>query len=615
MVLLKLVGDRVALLGQPYIIWHADESMSLQDSLTILLDGLNHPGKRSFLQEYILLRSGSTLDVGSKISSLGFEMGEALTVQSKSVANAPALDRIDPSLRTAGPYMATPAPQMNTSFPQHLAAVSAQQTIMEEVSQAVHMRFKEELSRMEQTRKQKEVERHEKQNMVDARNHALLMDFLKKFGLFSYAPKLKSIGVRTLNNLCGRSSQEISTIGITLRQSFELISEAHDEMVRRKLPIDWCERLTDLYHRYNPARVEQVPSIMKEWEGQETDVWNALRAKYEAALFQETMSDVKRALEPKQPVTSTAGLKDVVEHASRVATQMKTAQPNMDMYCCPTCGNLFQIPPSKVLSETLEALQDERKKFDDISEGWMRKEKELRATITKLTHQLQFAEAECAKQNQSLIDQTKWCESLEQKLKLTQSRLTDVTQEFDHAIYRAREENIASQSPSLHHQQHQHNTIVEPSYQHSPYIPPTSALRGTPERYPLSDQISNSRRREEMLISSQHPTNQSLVNSPEKRSRHAMPDAVEASSTLDKTKLRQRLIEFYAYHAPDKVHLVDLIIQQCAGKEHELERLMDLQPIVVRNYSTNTENEAPAQNTAIPGIQSQARIPNVRWAH
>ena len=47
-------------------------------------------------------------------------------------------------------------------------------------------------------------------------------------------------------------------------------------------------------------------------------------------------------------------------------------------------------------------------------------------------------------------------------------------------------------------------------------------------------------------------------------------------------KLRRKVVDFYLKHCPEKLEMVDYVMQQWAGKESELERLVMVQPSIAR---------------------------------
>eukprot|EP00760_Papus_ankaliazontas_P005829 PhM_4_TR12783/c0_g1_i1/m.100795 len=101
-----------------------------------------------------------------------------------------------------------------------------------------------------------------------------------------------------------------------------------------------------------------------------------------------------------------------------------------------------------------------------------------------------------------------------------------------------------------------------------------------------------------------------------------VPPPPPTSSTLtpqERGRLRTRLTAFYAQHAPNKVDLVDAIIDSCAGREHELERLMEMQqqPIAgVAGSSSSSRGATPMSIGGFGAAKTPSPSPGVRsWAH
>mgnify|MGYP001566693285 FL=1 len=54
------------------------------------------------------------------------------------------------------------------------------------------------------------------------------------------------------------------------------------------------------------------------------------------------------------------------------------------------------------------------------------------------------------------------------------------------------------------------------------------------------------------------------------------------ASSNSRYDTRRRLVDFYMKHAPEKLDMVDFVMHQWAGREDELERLMRVEPTVIR---------------------------------
>jgi DNA-directed RNA polymerase subunit M/transcription elongation factor TFIIS len=359
-------------------------------------------------------------------------------------------------------------------------------------------------------------------------------DFLNANHAGHFIVPFTGIGIRTLADLCNHTAAQVAVVTGDPLTAFRLITAAHDHMKRTGLHIDWLERVSRLYQAYNPGKANQVASLLKAYVGEEENLWRSIREKYEPELSARSMltSDAASAspVRGRLPVGSSSDYQPTLPAEAPLAPSgglVRSATTSQgEVVYCPACRHGF-VHTSSAITATHAAEASEAKKHE-LQERQQTAvvTSELSEAVQRLTERLSDAQ-QIAQHYEGV------CKEQEQWIRMLEQRVADMNQ--------AMAESMMSGSPNSTRRlpggpsEALEGSGVHNSYSAAPPGPSDSAKRAAP-----------------------------LLTGPER------------------AKLRRRLVDFYLKYSPDKVEMVDVVLQQWAGREDELERLMAVEPSVVR---------------------------------
>ena len=449
MVLLRVRSQGDALFRHTIVPWIVDAGAALVDALGSLLPELRtRLEAEEFLQRYELWFRGSPIDVYSTPDVLQLGAGSEIFVKA----------RRGPEMRGRDEFSRVPESTISGGLgtdPQQIAS----RILFDEFLEAHHLAFSK--------------------------------------------AELQSIGISSLVELCCRSSDEVanaiarteghsgtSKVGL-VSTAYRLITQAHEELVRRRISFEWASRLKALYRIYNPAKVDQVPSLLEAYVGEEEDLWYALREKYEPHAAATPSNS------PPRSSTTAAG-----PQTGQIAS-------------CPACGHNFMVEAKNHLQD----LEERRQLHEDYSrdrERWRIREKELEGTIERLKNEASDARQRADHFEGMSKEQEVWLGLVEKRLAAAEDQL------------------VQRQLVAVKHVPDDPRPVIRDSAE----IP----VRQAP----------------------------------------ASPKLITKFSPEDRASLRKRLVSFYLRYSPEKIELVDHVLAQWKGREKELERLISVEPSIVR---------------------------------
>ena len=533
MVLLRLRSMGEALFRHNLVPWIARDKEPLLASIESILPELVEPlSADGFLAKYELWHNGHFVDIYATPGVEGLVAGSDVFIKPKQTSPEEKVKRFREN-------------QAAAEAAQHQREGSAPRGTSPQPGAPTPMEFLPQAPRM-------------------AAVTAQFDRFLADNHVEGLSAQLGAIGVHSLGELCCRGSDEIGLCTGDQILAYKLISAAHDELVKSKVAIDWEHRIRQLYARYNPTKVSQVPALLHAYSGDEEALWRAIREKYEesvalaaAAPYQPVSQDERSLQRPPQqgflpqpmhldssstplaatvispskplpsgnpqssmprPTLAAPQFRARSNNAAPVAVSdsaVEAAASESRTVFCPQCQHAFPSPVAAeaVHLEELKKLLDERDK--ERAEHTVEKA-ELSAAIERLTSKLADSQ-QMQKHFESLSKEQ------EQWIRMLESRLAVAEEKSKHVVL----EPVANVSFSR-------------------AAPPTTPSGAT----------------------SIPPPSCSNVTAP--------------ITQVDRQRIRKKLVEFYMRHSPEKLELVDYVMQQWAGREFELERLMAIEPSIIR---------------------------------
>ena len=390
---------------------------------------------------------------------------------------------------------------------------------------------------------------------ANLRLHNLFSSFLQSNHLTQASGLFAAERILSLNELCCRTSKQIasilrrsaalsrtSAVDATTEQvgvnsfeaiAFRLISSSHCAMIKHRMVINWEQRLTALYREYNPARIVQVPALLHSFTGDEEDMWMSVREKYEHHV---ACYDVPQSSSNNNKVTATPRSSD----GSRILLQV-----HEDRVTCPSCSNTFLVSSnSEKEKRNIEEVNAMKLEVIEEKEKTQILLRELQCTIEELSNRTKVAEDRMSHFQTLYEEQKKWVDILEQR-SLLKKNVVDGHPRSENGVSSHQKQWLADQPFTW---------ATPPKGSAAPRINLTAS--------PLEALVQ--------VDSSQQQAHHALLKS--------MANIQPSPSHYDKLALRRKLVQFYAMYAPERVPMVDFVLNEWKGKEQELERLLAIKP-------------------------------------
>lgn len=430
--------------------------------------------------------------------------------------------------------------------------------------------------------------------------------FLAKMNLASSLPIFAGFGITTLSELCCHTCQRIAIVVKDAIVAYRLITEAQKEIDRLNLTIDWTDRLCRLYEAYNPTKVAQVPTLIAAYRGDEKELWHALREKYEPEIAAKaalaTPMDVVKAEmimrhgpstlggAPGQngaaplphdgshtdlahrrgggpPMFASGGISGNGAPRSSVAGTICHDDPTCLECACPACHHTFRVGCLPLTRRHLQEVDDAHAEHQLQLAAQKQQIEEFADSVRRLTDALNAARDDAARERQRGDDMQTWLNLYEQEYR----RANDAVEAKGSALpqgHNGQTAMVGSSAPPTrggnltngHQRAAPHPADVGRRTNVDPPSNNAAATRQPPPHMRLSGvNAAGTKAAAAMLASSGGP-----------------------ASSNSRYDTRRRLVDFYMKHAPEKLDMVDFVMHQWAGREDELERLMRVEPTVIR---------------------------------